>query len=147
MDSLLPGSGNATVPVGDGWYRLSPTGVFGEDDRQEGLLLQLTPVGQDNADQRELNRLTRELDGLLALRNREWSALFETFQRTQHYQEQFASLASHDLQEPLRKIKSFSEVLRKQYVPVTDTYAQVYRLPAIGGLGNGYEVFQFFFRE
>ncbi len=38
-------------------------------------------------------------------------------QRSNESLDQFASVASHDLQEPLRKIKSFGDVLRDQYGP------------------------------
>ncbi|SDL56977.1 sensor histidine kinase [Siphonobacter aquaeclarae] len=117
-------SGNATVATEEGLCSITVTVVFGEDDREEGRLLQLGPPVQRDEQERELNRLTRELDELLATRNREWAELNDTCQRMRHYQEQFAALASHDLHEPLRKIKSFSEVLRKQYIPASDMYAQ-----------------------
>jgi light-regulated signal transduction histidine kinase (bacteriophytochrome) len=46
-------------------------------------------------------------------------------QRNRELQE-FAYIASHDLQEPLRKIKTFSELLQQDYAAVLDTPGQDY---------------------
>ncbi|GAA4462165.1 hypothetical protein GCM10023189_38520 [Nibrella saemangeumensis] len=46
----------------------------------------------------------------------------EELQRSNKNLEQFAYIASHDLQEPLRKITAFGEVLQTQYGHVIDTF-------------------------
>ncbi|WP_198045128.1 ATP-binding protein [Spirosoma montaniterrae] len=45
-------------------------------------------------------------------------------QRSNEHLQQFAYVASHDLQEPLRKIQSFGDLLRKQYSYGLDEQAQ-----------------------
>ncbi len=40
--------------------------------------------------------------------------------------ERFAAMAAHDLQEPLRKMASFSELLQKEYGGQLDTTADLY---------------------
>ncbi|CCH01791.1 PAS/PAC sensor signal transduction histidine kinase [Fibrella aestuarina BUZ 2] len=44
--------------------------------------------------------------------------------RSNDYLQQFAYVASHDLQEPLRKIYAFGDLLLKQYTPVLDANGQ-----------------------
>ena len=40
--------------------------------------------------------------------------------------QEFAFVASHDLQEPLRKIQTFCDMAKKRYVPVSDSTSQEY---------------------
>lgn len=47
--------------------------------------------------------------------------------------EQFAYIASHDLQEPLRKVKSFSELFAKKYHDQLDEKAEKYLSYIVGG--------------
>lgn len=59
-----------------------------------------------------LNERLAEANELLVRRNREL--------------QEFTSVASHDLQEPLRKIRSFSNLLRDEYGEVVDSTAAFY---------------------
>ncbi len=50
--------------------------------------------------------------------------------------QQFAGLASHDLKEPLRMIKSFMQLLKKNYAPQLDEKANKYIDFAVDGAGR-----------
>ena len=59
--------------------------------------------------------LSAELEQQVLQRTGELQALVHDLQRSNENLQQFASIASHDLQEPLRKIQSFSDIVRNQY--------------------------------
>lgn len=61
-------------------------------------------------------------DGLVAtfLDVTEHKRLTERLERSNQSLEQFAYVAAHDLQEPLRKVQSFSELLSNQYKAILD---------------------------
>lgn len=61
----------------------------------------------------EAHRNMRAKDRLLSARNDELIRVNENLQ-------QFAHIASHDLQEPLRKLRQFSDLLVEDYEPVLD---------------------------
>lgn len=57
---------------------------------------------------------------------RKLAATIEELERSNRDLEQFAFLASHDLQEPLRMVKSFTELLRDDYSAELDDKAREY---------------------
>ncbi len=59
--------------------------------------------------------LVRELDKRVQQRTDELLQLNQDLKRSNENLQQFAYIASHDLQEPLRKIQSFGDVLKEQY--------------------------------
>lgn len=59
--------------------------------------------------------LVRELDERVQQRTDELLQLNQDLKRSNENLQQFAYIASHDLQEPLRKIQSFGDVLKEQY--------------------------------
>ncbi|GAA2394932.1 sensor histidine kinase [Dactylosporangium salmoneum] len=74
-----------------------------------------------------------------AMRERIVAALAESraqedkLRRSNSDLEQFAYVASHDLQEPLRKIASFCQMLQRRYSPQLDERAQQYIAFAVDG--------------
>ncbi|KAB7730491.1 response regulator [Rudanella paleaurantiibacter] len=60
-------------------------------------------------------QLSAELDLQVQQRTAELQASVYDLQRSNENLQQFAYVASHDLQEPLRKIQSFGDLLQKQY--------------------------------
>jgi signal transduction histidine kinase len=78
---------------------------------------------------RDLVRLGRDVDGM---RERLVAALTES-QRSNADLEQFAYVASHDLQEPLRKVASFCQMLQRRYADSLDDRARQYIEFAVDG--------------
>ncbi|WP_461140501.1 PAS domain-containing sensor histidine kinase [Spirosoma pomorum] len=62
----------------------------------------------------------QELSRLVTLRTHELELANHDLQRSNDNLQQFAYVASHDLQEPLRKIQSFSSLLQEQYAQEID---------------------------
>ena len=61
--------------------------------------------------------LSTALDQLVRQRTGQLKTSVEDLQRSNENLQQFAYIASHDLQEPLRKIQQFGDLLRDQYGP------------------------------
>jgi len=59
------------------------------------------------------------LENMVLLRTKELTAMNEQLKKSNHALEQFAYIASHDLQEPLRKIQVFSELIQNK-LPLDD---------------------------
>jgi light-regulated signal transduction histidine kinase (bacteriophytochrome) len=77
-----------------------------------GKAVRLNGTAQDITRQRELQLA---LENEVQQRTRQLQASIHDLQRSNQNLQQFAYVASHDLQEPLRKIQSFSNLLQSQY--------------------------------
>ncbi|AQG79732.1 PAS domain S-box protein [Spirosoma montaniterrae] len=72
----------------------------------------LNGTAQDVTEQR---RVQQELERQVAERTQQLQMLVLDLERSNRNLQQFAYVASHDLQEPLRKIQSFGDLLKSQY--------------------------------
>jgi PAS domain S-box-containing protein len=90
-------------------------------DTEEGLLL--TAAIRDISEKKSLEKVIREANVTLEKKVQQRTAELEIKNKEL---EQFAYVASHDLQEPLRTTSSFVELLRKQYYGKIDDNANRY---------------------
>jgi signal transduction histidine kinase len=81
-----------------------------------------TVLAQRDRVERQVDRRTEELREEIGRRRRYADAL----QRSNRELEHFAYIASHDLQEPLRKVRSFGDMLRAEAGDVLDDTARDY---------------------
>lgn len=85
------------------WIRVNAIMVYqgGVPVRMLGTVLDVTPLREANED----------LEKTVAKRTRELRRLNRQLEKSNHELEQFAYIASHDLQEPLRKIQTFATLV------------------------------------
>jgi PAS domain S-box-containing protein len=84
---------------------------------EEGVAQRIVGASYDITLQRATEQ---ELSRLVSLRTHELELANYDLQRSNANLQQFAYVASHDLQEPLRKIQSFSSLLQDQYTQAID---------------------------
>ena len=97
------------------WVSISTNPVFDDNGKYKGALAMMT-----NITQRKLHEdLLLQSEANLELKNKELELKNKEL-------EQFAYVASHDLQEPLRTISSFTELIKKKYIGQFDTKADSY---------------------
>jgi signal transduction histidine kinase len=107
------------VAEGDFGHRVEPGGPE-----------EMRAVGMDVNRMRE--RILAELSALRAA-HASLEARTEDLQRSNSELEQFAYVASHDLQEPLRKVASFCQLLQRRYAGRLDAKADEYIEHAVDG--------------
>jgi signal transduction histidine kinase len=91
---------------------------------------ELRSLGEDVNKMRE--RILQELAGVRAA-HAELDARTQDLERSNAELEQFAYVASHDLQEPLRKVASFCQLLERRYKGQLDERADQYIAFAVDG--------------
>ena len=79
------------------------------------LLLLKSSLHSQRTHQRELESKALELEEKVEDRTRELTLYSRQLSRSNQELEEFAFVASHDLQEPLRKIRAFSDRIQKTY--------------------------------
>ena len=101
-----------------------------EHQVEPGGPAEMRAVGLDVNRMRE--RILAELSALQAA-HMDLEARTEDLQRSNSELEQFAYVASHDLQEPLRKVASFCQLLQRRYAGQLDAKADEYIEHAVDG--------------
>jgi len=101
------------------WISWNSSAVFGENGSVFAYGRDVTEMIKAQEELKQLNKKLEKHAQELAVSNREL--------------EQFAYIASHDLQEPLRMITSFLSQLEKKYGPTLDDKAKKYIFYAVDG--------------
>jgi signal transduction histidine kinase len=111
--------------------------IFGEALGFCFLLIAGAIVQQEMSKRRrgeeEIRRLNVDLERRVTERTRELAARSQDLERSNTELQQFAYVASHDLQEPLRTISSFSQLLARRYSSQLDDKAREFIAFTIDG--------------
>ena len=110
----------------DGWTRwVSTTKVPFRDVTNR--IVGIVGISRDISD-------LKHAEDILFKKNKELSVLTEEFKRSNRDLEQFAAIASHDLQEPLRMVSSYVELLKRKNKDTLDETSQSYIQYAVDGV-------------
>jgi len=101
--------------------------------RVAGVFAAARDVTERIAARDELERHRERLEELVQLRTAELAVTVKKLEHSNRDLEQFASVASHDLQEPLRMVASYSQLLAEKYRNQLDETAQKYIDYAVDG--------------
>jgi PAS domain S-box-containing protein len=88
------------------WIRVNGTTIYDKKHqpvRMLGTVLDIT----------DQKKAKEELENMVRARTRELLTSNEELEKSNHELEQFAYIASHDLQEPLRKIQTFADMVKE----------------------------------
>jgi two-component system CheB/CheR fusion protein len=94
--------------VGERVFELNARQLLNENSNEQLILLAIQDVTDRKIFEQELERQVIE-------RTKELKEANLSLQHSNENLQQFASIASHDLQEPLRKIKTFTAMLNRQF--------------------------------
>lgn len=105
-------------------YRLQRQNFDLLADKNEQIRLKNDALEQANSNQIEIAKLLAEKNELLNKHNLQVEKSNEQLSVVNEELKQFASVASHDLKEPLRMIGSYTSLLKRRYVKNLDGTAQ-----------------------
>jgi two-component system CheB/CheR fusion protein len=101
--------------MGERYMLLNVSRVFIEGKAEELILLAIEDVTETKQLENELKKFAREQESLITERTAALKDANSLLQHSNENLEQFATLASHDLQEPLRKIMTFANLLNQRH--------------------------------
>ncbi|MDI3320885.1 CheR family methyltransferase [Pinibacter soli] len=94
---------------------LNATQIFRKKDAEQLILLVVEDVTDMKKQEAQLKKFTLELEEKVEERTLDLKNSNESLKHSNENLEQYASIASHDLQEPLRKIRAFASLLNQRY--------------------------------
>lgn len=96
------------------------------DGKVVGIVEEIRDISKEKRAERKIWQLNKDLENRVEDRTRELTAANKELGRSNEELQDFAYVASHDLQEPLRKIAAFSNLLEEDYGKLLPQDAHVY---------------------
>ena len=90
------------------------------------LILMKKSTLNERSHRKELEERAEKLEGIVDERTKDLTLYAEKLAYSNRELEEFAFVASHDLQEPLRMVTNFTALLENQYGPQLDDTAREY---------------------
>lgn len=108
------------------WILSRGQALWDETEQPVRMVGSITDISDRKHFEAELQRSKVELENKVQERTVELARLNQTLQQSNQDLEQFAAIASHDLQEPLRAIVGYSRLLKEETQEHLNDPAQVY---------------------
>jgi two-component system CheB/CheR fusion protein len=106
---------NYSVGGGERIILLNAARIFRRDSDEQLILLAMEDITDARKREGELQRFTEELERQVDERTASLKEANAALKLSNENLEQFATIASHDLQEPLRKIRTFAAILHQRH--------------------------------
>ncbi|WP_445634337.1 histidine kinase [Nostoc sp. DSM 114161] len=124
------------VQVADGSYRFFAARgvpVLDANNEIQEWIGTYTDITERKLAQQALQQMNDELEIKVQERTAELQKLNEDLKRSNQELEQFAYVASHDLQEPLRSVTSYTQLLEREYQDCLNDSAKEYLIYIVDG--------------
>ena len=101
--------------IGERILLLNASRIYRKDNAEQLILLAMEDVSETRIREKEQKRFSRELTTQVEQRTASLKEANAALKYSNENLEQFATIASHDLQEPLRKIRTFVTILNQRH--------------------------------
>ncbi len=112
--------------LGERTLLLNALQILGEKSSEQLILLTIEDITERKEVEQKLKSFAEELETIVKVRTTELKQSNEELRQTNIQLDQFAHIASHDLQEPLRKILTFSMRLQDKHKEGLSTEVKSY---------------------
>ncbi|MDA1193513.1 MAG: PAS domain S-box protein, partial [Candidatus Poribacteria bacterium] len=104
------------------WVLMTVSVVWGDDGSPKYAIAVIRDISERKRTEDDVRQLNDELEARVAQRTIELNRAVDQLRQSNEELERFAYIASHDLQEPLRKVQTFGELLAEEFADrATDT--------------------------